>query len=285
MNLQVRVISLIATLLIFTLFTACTPDETPENGDTVSEEPVRTLEQAELDALDSAKAEIRVEEIALEYARMAGYDMGKIYVNSTTEVYKSPELWVWKVDIEGENGPAAMAMVRADLDRIELFDAIAESSPLKAESGTSEPVEIADALGFDELGYKPALWVSGDGKWVYRKQVKIGEWDVSVGYYTIRTNTENGNFIGTTWIEYEPLESFEMNFEEEEAYYMAAAFLNRDNPELKNTDIIQLMDGSSVKEDMNVYWELKFDEGFVYVRCRDGQILINQAGIGEPLGV
>jgi hypothetical protein len=222
--------------------------------------------------------------IAMNFAERLGYDTAKLYVIEQNEVYKDDAFWLWMLALEGENGPVATVYVRLDLGRIESFDCIHDFAPLAVLPGEDLPRLTVEALDMDDRGYLPAPWVSSTGNTVYRRRVMIGGYDVTVSNVLIRYVPDDGKLIGITWNELEPLDEFEMYIDADEAVEAAAQYVEVESIVPDNLDLIELQDGPSRFTDLNVYWEVYWNNMFIYVRCRDRFILVNDAGPNIPLG-
>jgi hypothetical protein len=222
--------------------------------------------------------------LAMEFAAKLCYDTSKLHVIGQVELFRSPEIWIWSVDIDGEEGPVAKTYVRLDLNYVEVFDGFPEFAPKAVGPGEEEPNLTAKALDLKGLGYSPEPWLSRPGFMVYRKHVSINDWDVSVGNFIVRYIPETGVFTGINRMENEPADDIELNTDREAAIQAAAVFLNDESLSPTHVDLVQIQDGPSRFTDVHVYWEVKFDDGFVYVRCSDGTIAVSDAGISQPIG-
>jgi len=225
------------------------------------------------------------EDIAMNFAEKLGYDTSELYIIEQNELFKSDEFWFWMLTLEGENGPVATTYIRADLGMIESFDCIHDFAPRAVPPGGEYPSLTAEALGLVDRGYSPAPWVSDTGNTIYRKHVPISGHDVTVSNVLIRFVPDDGKLIGVNWNQLEPIERFEMNIDSEQAVDKAAEYLEEETIAPDNLDLIQIQDGPSRFTDLNVYWEVTSDHRYVYVRCNDGHISVNLAGINVPLGI
>jgi hypothetical protein len=95
---------------------------------------------------------------------------------------------------------------------------------------------------------------------------------------------ETGVFTGINRMENEPVDEIEMNTDREAAIQAAASFLNDESLSPTHVDLVQIQDGPSRFTDMHIYWEVKFDGGFVYVRCSDGTTAVSDVGVSQPIG-
>jgi len=222
--------------------------------------------------------------MALGLAGELGYDTSKMVVITYEEIFRSAEMWIWSVDLDSENVPVARALVRLDLNYVEAFDAFPELAPQAVGPGEEQPNLTAEAIGFSEMGYRPQPWLSRPGIMIYRKHVSIGEWNVVVGNFMVRYLPETGVLIAVNRFENEPVDGFEMNVDRDAAIEAAAAHLDIPGSTPAQVGLIQLQDGPSRFTDLNIYWEVKFDAGFVYVRCNDGNIMVSNIGPSEPMG-
>jgi len=296
MKLISRLLSLLVIPLLVTFLVGC-PAQNPTPDDSDTDEP--PPEAAADVPTDESEDEVRIppvtqmisnpeeftQTIAMNFAEKLGYDTSQLYVIEQNEVFKDDAFWLWTVALEGDNGPVATAYIRADLGRVESFDSIHDFAPLAVTPGEELPNLTVEALDLDEWGYVPAPWVSLTGNTVYRKRVMISGHDVTISNVLIRYNPEDGTLIGVNWNELEPIDEFDMNIDSDEAIEAAAQYIEEDSIVPDNMDLIQLQDGASRFIDVNVYWEVTYNGMYVYVRCRDRYILINQAGVHAPLGM
>lgn len=223
-------------------------------------------------------------DLAMDFAGKLGYDSSVLYVVEQREIIHMDDQWLWMLAIDGENGPVAMVEVRQDLMLVESFTPFAEFAPQAMEPGGDLPNLTVEALGFTELGYEHAPWVSEPGRTIYKKRMPIGEWSVCIGNIIVRFIPETGALLGVERFENPPVEEFTMEVDEETAISIVAEDVN--TPDLKpvNVDLVQIQDGHSLSTDMNVYWELKYELGFIYVHCGDGTIAMSTMGPSQPLG-
>ena len=220
------------------------------------------------------EADPEVIDLALEYIGKLGFDTSKLVVFEQKEIIHSDELWLWMLSFDGENGPVATTYVRQDFMRVESFNCYPELAPQAVEPGGELPNLTIEALGFSDLGYRHVPWTSIPGLAAYRKHVPIGEWDVCVGEVFVAFVPETGTLVGVEWLENPPVEEFTMEVDQEAAIAIVAEDLN--NPDMRpaQVDLVQIQDGPSRLTDMNVYWELTYELGSLFVNCNDGTIAL-----------
>lgn len=213
-----------------------------------------------------------------------GYDISKLSLTEQMQIFNTPQISLWNLAFDGENGPVATAYVREDLMRIENFIPDGRYAPQAVPLGGDLPSLTIEAIGFDEMGYENTDWLSMPGRAVYRKRVLISEWDVCVGNLAIVYNQENGKLIGIDLYEFPALESFDMEFYREDAVRIVADDLNNEGLVPENVDLIQIVRDPSKPDEKEIFWELTYDQGYIYVSCADGSIIMSQAGPSIPLG-
>ena len=223
-------------------------------------------------------------EVALNFMAKLGYDRSKLYVIAQSVLYHDGDLWLWTVDIEGKSGPVANAFVRTDLGRIDSFNPNAAYAPMAVKPGEKLAYLTANAIGLKELGFLVEPWLSSPGLTMCRKYVPISGQDVCVGGFLIRFDPENRKLSGCDWRENPPVAEFSMNVDESEAVKATASYLNKPDFSPSHVSLIQIQEVASNVTVMEVYWEVKSEAGYVYVRCKDGRISVNNAGPQEPLG-
>lgn len=237
-----------------------------------------------LERYETTEETIReVQELALDIAAEFGFERDKLYVMGHMELVNFPDFWLWSVDIDSENEPAARVLLRKDVNRVEDFDAFPSHAPRAADPGRKVPDITASRLQLQERGFRLEEWLSTPGSTVYRGYVPISGFDVVVANVTIRFDTGSGLLIGANWRELPPITGFTMTFDKEEAIEAAGSHLGRQGLTPLHVTLVQIQDGITAEE-RNVYWEVHSDEGLVYVRCDDGKIAVNNAGLALPIG-
>lgn len=224
-----------------------------------------------------------VDAMVMDIAGKLWGDTSGMFIIIRDEKYRSEEIWLWALDLEGEGGPLGSGHVRLDLGYVDMFDAYSEFAPKAVGEGEYHPNLAEDALGISELGYVLQRWLSIPGIMVYRKHVQISENRVSVGNFILRYVPDTGAFIGFNRYENEPVDYVVINVDREAALKTAIEYLGGTDDLPTHMGFVQIQDGPSRFTDMHVYWEFKFEAGFVYVRVDDGSIAVSDAGLSEPI--
>jgi len=307
MKENIRFLLLLVAVTGLFLFNGCgTGDETPapaadeaQQVSQASDEPVvehvetgaeLSVSQYEISSTgyepgDYTDPSAEAGRITMDFASRLGIDVDGMQLIESNQVYQAKGFWLWRLAYDYYNAPMLTSFVRLDLRNIETFEIYAEFAPLATEPGNDYPDLAEDLLGLEDMGFERANWLSEEGMQVYKKYSIISDYGVATEAFVLRFDPVNGTFIGFNWYGYPPLTGFDMNYEINEAVEVIERDLGRTNLSPVHIDLVQLVDGDNWMENSNVYWEVTMEDGYVYVRCNDGNLAISPEGPDMPLGL
>ncbi len=259
------------------------PAETAEPGGAVESPPPA---QVAVDPKDlyQGDPEKDVADMVLDACKkLFGDKASSMYISVQDEKFRSPEIWIWRCEIEGDHGPVGVAIVRLDLGYIESFNVYQDYTLKAVRAGEDLPTTIAKKFNIEELGFVFDAVHSVPGRAIYEKYAEIGGYEVAIGEMSILYVPKNGDFIGIERHGYDLLDGIEMNFDREVATKLAAETIGDPTLQPDFAGLMQIQDGESRLKDLNIYWEFRFGDRWVYIRCKDGKVIYNPESPTVPI--
>lgn len=228
------------------------------------------------DERETTNSGIPIGQLPIEMLVKLGYDESQLVVASK-ELLPSDERLVWNLVIDDVDGPFASAVFDEDRSLVEWlrFETPPDdTAPSVVRPGDDLPERVSEALGFDDMGYKPMQEGIGEqGVNEYRRYEISGDLEICVSRISIYIKPDEKKLVSINWLEYQIPEEVSVQIDRDEAIEIVAELLADSSFTPSRIELILFQFGRSPIVDIVLVWEVVTDMGTLRIRSDDGAFL------------